>query len=64
MILQEKPIGRVTFPIRRELDVGDLAGDHHFLAVVLLGMGEEFGDLQKTGCVDIPRYSHEGDEGE
>jgi hypothetical protein len=54
----------VTFPIRRELDVGDLAGDHHLLAVVLLGMGEEFGDLQKTGCVDIPRYSHEGDEGE
>jgi len=35
-------------PIRRELDVGDLAGNHHLLAVVLLGMGEEFGDLQKT----------------
>jgi hypothetical protein len=62
MILQEKPIGRVTFPIRRELDIGDLAGDHHFLAVILLGMGEEFGDLQKTTCMDIPRCSQERDE--
>ncbi len=62
MILQEKPIGRVTFPIRRELDIGDLAGDHHFLAVILLGMGEEFGDLQKTAGVDIPGCSHERDE--
>ena len=47
-ILQEKPIGRLTLPIRRELDVGDLAGHCHFLAVVLFGMGEEFGDFQKT----------------
>jgi hypothetical protein len=44
------------------LDIGDLAGDHHFLAVILLGMGEEFGDLQKTTCMDIPRCSQERDE--
>ena len=46
------------------LDVGDLAGYHHFLAVVLLGMGEELGDLQKTGCVNQPRYRDEGEQGE
>ena len=51
LIFQEKPVGRLALPIGRELDVGDLAGDHHFLAVVLLGMGKQFGDLQKTGCV-------------
>ena len=61
LIFQEKPIGRVTFSIGRELDIGDLASDHHFLAVVLLGMGKEFGDLQKTGCVNKPRYSHDGE---
>ena len=61
LILQEKPIGRLTFPIRRELDVGDLAGDHHFLAVVLLRMGEEFGDLQKTRCVNTPWCRGEGE---
>lgn len=60
-ILQEKPIGRLTFPIRRELDVGNLTGDHHFLAVILLGMGEEFGDFQKTGCVNTQRYRAEGE---
>ena len=48
-------------PIGRELDVGDLAGYHHFLAVVLLGMGEELGDLQKTGSVDKPWYRNEGE---
>ena len=50
LILQEKPIGRLTLPIGGELDVGDLAAHDHFLAVVLLGMGEEFGDFQKSGC--------------
>ena len=64
LILQEKPIGRLTLPIRRELDVGDLAAYHHFLAVVLLGMGEELGDLQKTGCVNKQRYRDEGEHGE
>ena len=60
-ILQQKPISRFTLPIRRELDVGDLAGYHHFLAVVLLGMGEEFGDLQQTGCVGKQRYKAEAE---
>jgi hypothetical protein len=46
------------------LDVGDLAGYHHFLAVVLLGMGEELGDLEKTGCVDKHRQRDEGEEEE
>lgn len=64
LILQQKPIGRFTLPIRRELDVGDLAGYHHFLAVVLLGMGEELGDLEKTGCVDKQRQRDEGEEEE
>ena len=45
LILQEKPIGRFTLPIRRELDVGDLAGYDHFLVVVLLRMGEKLSDL-------------------
>ncbi len=61
LILQQKPIGWFTLPIRRELDVGDLAAYHHFLAVVLLGMGEELGDLQKTGCVNRQRYRDEGE---
>jgi hypothetical protein len=46
------------------LDVGDLAGDHHFLAVVLFGMGEELGDLQETGCVGKPWYRDEGEQGD
>jgi len=48
LILQQKSIGRLTLPVRRKLDIGDLAGYHDFLAVILLGMGEELGDLQKT----------------
>jgi len=47
-ILQEKPIGRLTLPVCRKLDVGDLAGDHHFLAVVLLRVGEELGNFEKS----------------
>ena len=42
----------MTFPVRGELDIGNLAGDYYFLMVILLGMGEEFGDLQKAGRVD------------
>lgn len=64
LILQEKPIGRLALPIGGELDVGDLAGYHHFLAVVLLGMGEEFSDLQETGCVGKPWYRDKGEQGE
>jgi hypothetical protein len=48
LILQQKSIGWLTLPVRRKLDVGDLAGYHDFLVIVLLGMGEELGDLQKT----------------
>ena len=64
LILQEKPIGWLTLPIRCELDVGDLTGHHHFLVVVLLGMGEEFGDLQKAGCLSTQWYKAEGEQGE
>jgi hypothetical protein len=64
LILQQKPIGWFTLPIGGELDVGDLAGYHHFLAVVLLGMGEEFSDLQETRCVGKPWYRDEGEQGE
>jgi hypothetical protein len=31
------------------------------LAVVLLGVGEEFGDLQQTGCVNRKRYQAENE---
>jgi hypothetical protein len=51
-------------PIRRKLDVGDLAGYHHFLAIVLLRVREELGDFQKTGCVRKQRYQAEGEKGE
>jgi len=64
LILQQKPIGRLTLPIGGKLDVGDLAGYHHFLAIVLLGMGEELGDLQKAGCVNKQWYKAEGEQGE
>src|SRR4029077_7462804 len=61
LILQQKPIGRLALPIGGELDVGDLAGYHHFLAIVLFGMGEELGDFQKAGCVNKQWYSAEGE---
>ena len=61
LILQEKPVGRLTLSIRRELNIGDLASDHYFLSVILLGMREKFGDLQKTGCVSKQWERKEGE---
>jgi len=52
LIFQEKSVGRLALAIRRELDVGDLAGDHDFLAVVLFWMCEQLSDFQKTGGLD------------
>jgi len=46
------------------LDIRHLAGHHHFLAVVLLGMGEDLGDFLKAGCEKKPGNSDEGDKGE
>jgi len=60
-VFQQKSIGRLALPVRRELDVGDLACDDHFLAVVLLRVREELGDFQEPGCV---RGDREHDENE